>query len=74
MKTRIEIKDWKRIDSKTYKNINSGQIIIEKKYKTHFEYFDDFSQYLGRYNSETGIFNDGIVYIVIDSEYGGENK
>lgn len=69
MKTRIEIKDWKSIDKKTYKNINAGQIIIEKKCKDHFEYFSPDEEYLGRYNSDYSLFKDDLILVVIDSEY-----
>lgn len=72
MKTRIEIKDWKCIDKivPTYKNTLTEDIITEKKNDGYFEYFDKFYQYLGRYNSEFGIFDDELVVVILDSEYG----
>lgn len=76
MKTYIEIKDFKCIDKiiPTYKNINTGEIISEKKFDRYFEYFEQYGKYLGRYNSEVGIFNDDLICVVLDSEYGRNNK
>lgn len=69
MKTHIDIKKWKSIDKNTYKNEDTGKVIIEKKCKDHFEYFSNDDEYLGRFNSDISLFKDGLVLVVIDSEY-----
>ena len=69
MVTHIEISEWQNT-SKGYKNKNTGQIIKEiKKDERWFEYYDFDGKYLGRYNSEYGIFDDDIVLIALNSEY-----
>ena len=69
MTTHIEIADWK-LTSKGYKNKKTSEIIKEvKKGERHFEYYNENGEYLGRYNSEYGIFDDDIVLVALNSEY-----
>ena len=70
MTKHIDIKDYKKIGVNKYKNSNTSEIIIEKKIgERHFEYFDQDDNYLGRYNSEYGIFDDDIVMVALNSFY-----
>ena len=66
MKTRIEISDYKKIGKGIYKS--NSLTIKEVKYDGYFLYYNQ-DTYLGRYNSEIGLFEDGIIVIVLDSEY-----
>ena len=68
MITYVEIADWK-LTNEGYKNKRTSKIIKEvKKGERHFEYYDKNGEYLGRYNSEYGIFNDNIVLVALNSE------
>ena len=69
MITDVEIADWK-LTNDGYKNKRTSEIIKEvKKGERWFEYYDKNGEYLGRYNSEYGIFDDNIVLVALNSEY-----
>jgi len=68
MKIQIEIKDWKYINH-IAKHKENSQSLIEKFIDGHFEYYDQNDIYIGRYNSDTSLFKDGLILAVLDSEY-----
>ena len=74
MKTIIDVQYWEKSynDSRklplTWRHKDTGEIIWEHKDGDHFVYFNNKNEYIGRYNSDTSIFYDGIVLVVLDSE------